>query len=354
MENNKDDIVSRYKYLCNEINERVNVAEVMQYENVKPEYMKETVRLVKMRDNLNAELTQYYDMVRSARVGQFETLTEFLERMNNTLELDDDGHVKEVYYKLGISAIDDEFFDGRGVFSNSLISIGADSGVGKTTLALNIIGSLAQQSVKSQFYSFEMGDRQFFNEVSPEAKNKLRHIAQSEWADNLTLDFHSRDINDLANSIQMRHSEGVKAFVIDSYLSIYAGHDEFRKMKEVVDMLATLKKELGVLVIIIAQISKSDSFNEVFDFHGGNTLKYESDVAIFIKLVNGEEDTSKRHIHCEKNRIFEQNAKKGIVTEYNYDTHKIEKIANFKDYGGVGKGGVKLRSFTEGFGKKKG
>lgn len=350
---NKNDIVGQYKYLCNQISERNHVASVMGYEQNMPEYVHATKQLILTRDKMNKELTAHYDLLRSSRVGLYETLNEFLDRMNSTLELDEDGTVKEEYFKLGIDAIDDEFFNGKGVFSNAFIAIGADSGVGKTSLALNIISSFAEQGVKSQFFSFEMGDRQFFNEVSPEAKNKLKRIAKSEYADNLTLDFHSRDINDLANSIQMRNSEGVRAFVIDSYLSIYAGADEFRKMKEVVDMLATLKKELGILIIIIAQISKSDSFNEIYDFHGGNTLKYESDVALFIKLVQGEEEGTKRHIHCEKNRIFEETAKKGIVTDYDRTTHKITKLADFKSYGGVGGDGKTIRSFTKGFGKKK-
>ena len=346
------DAVSAFKELTATIMKREKVALVMGYgADNNYEYILETQRLWKKKKQLNDEISAYYEMKLSGRVGQYETVSEFLERMENTLETDEAGNVIDSYYKLGIQAIDEEFFDGKGVFANSLIAIGADSGVGKTTLALNIISELAKQGVKSQFFSFEMGDRQFYNEISPQAKNKLIKIVNSEYADNLTLDFHSRDLQDLANAIQMRYDDGVRAFVIDSYLSIYAGTDEFRKMKEVVDMLATLKKELGILIVIIAQISKSDSFNDVYDFHGGGVLKYESDVALFIKLLEGEEDTTKRHIHCEKNRIFEENAQKGIVTEYNRETHKIEKISDFKDYSGVDHKGKKLKQLK--FGSKK-
>ena len=349
MENKtKNKSVRQYKLLIETIAERTLVATTLKMDD---NYMAETDKLIGRKHKLNDEISAHYDSIRFGRVGQFETVSEFVERMNNTLEVDEDGIVIEHYYKLGIQAIDDAFFDGKGVFQNSLISIGADSGVGKTTLALQIISSLAMQDVQSQFFSFEMGDRQFFNEISPQAKNKLKQIVDSDYADNLTLDFHSRDLQDLANSIQSRYDDGVRAFVIDSYLSIYADTNEFQKMKDVVDMLATLKKELGILIIIIAQISKSDSFNEIFDFHGGNILKYESDVAIFIKLLEGEEDTGKRHIHCEKNRIFELNQKKGIVTDYNHSTHKIEIISDYKDYGGVDKDGAKLKSLK--FGSKK-
>jgi len=350
MSGNIKTVVEEYKELVNVISKRLVVQSTLNYNKTKPEYVEDTNKMIILKKKLNDKVSDYYDNKRFGRVGQYETVSEFIERMGNTLDTDENGIVIEEYYKLGINAIDDEFFNSKGVFSNSLISIGADSGVGKTTLALNIIASLAMQGVKSQFFSFEMGDKQFYNEISPEAKNKLTKIVNSEYADNLTLDFHSRDIQDLANAIQARFEDGVKAFVIDSYLSIYAGADEFKKMKEVVDMLATLKKELGILIIIIGQISKSDSYNEVFDFHGGNILKYESDVAIFIKLLEGEEDSTKRHIHCEKNRIFEENAKKGIVTEYNRTTHKIEKISDFKDYAGVGHDGKKLKQLK--FGKK--
>ncbi len=343
----KNSIVDNYKHIIGEIDDRMKVIKIIGADDG---YISETEKLIDRKEKMKDEISEYYERQLFGRVGKYETVAEFMSRMEDTLELDEDGQVIEKYYKLGIKAIDEEFFHGKGVFSNSLISIGADSGVGKTTLALNIISSLAIQGVKSQFYSFEMGDRQFYNEISEKAKNKLSKIINSEFADNLTLDFHSRDISDLANSIQMRFDEGVRAFVIDSYISIYAGADEFRKMKEVVDMLATLKKELGILVIIIGQISKSDSFNDVYDFHGGNILKYESDVAIFIRLLEGEEDTTKRHIHCEKNRIFEDRAKIGMVTEYNRKTHTIEKISSFKEYLGVDSGGKKLRNLR--FGKK--
>ncbi len=344
----KNNFVEAYKHIIGEIDDRMKVIKVIGADD---DYVSETEKLITKKEDMKQDISEYYERQLFGRVGQYETVAEFMNRMEDTLELDEEGHVIEKYYKLGIKAIDEEFFYGKGVFSNSLISIGADSGVGKTTLALNIISSLAIQGVKSQFFSFEMGDRQFYNEISEKAKNKLSKIINSEFADNLTLDFHSRDITDLANAIQMRFDEGVRAFVIDSYISIYAGADEFKKMKEVVDMLATLKKELGILVIIIGQISKSDSFNEIYEFHGGNILKYESDVAIFIKLLDGEEDTTKRHIRCEKNRIFEDRAKIGMVTEYNRETHTIEKIADFKEYAGIGGDGKKLRSLK--FGKKK-
>ena len=343
-----NNIIDDYKYLLEVIDQRTIVHKVVGATN---EYIAETEKLIKQKNNLTKQITAHYDSIRSGRVGMFESCLEFMERMENTLEVDEDGNVVETYYKLGIGAIDNEFFNGKGVFPNSLIAIGADSAVGKTTLALQIISSLAIQSVNSQFYSFEMGDRQFFNEVNPQAKNKLKRLLQTEFADNLSFDFHSREINELANSIQMRADDGVKAFVIDSYLSIYTGGSEFDKMTELTDMLATLKKELGVLIIVIAQISKSDSFNQVYDFSGGTKLKYESDVALFIRLLEGEEHTTKRLMYCEKNRIFEDKQKFGIVTEYNRETHKIEKIANFKDYAGMGADGKELRPL-KGFGKK--
>ena len=340
MENNKGTLVEDFRKIINILEQRALVAKVV---GANQEYINETNSLIKQKNVISKKISEHYDAMLSARVGKYESISEFNKRMLDTVEIDEDGFVIEEYFKLGIKAIDNEFFKGRGVFSNSLISIGADSAVGKTTLALQIISSLALQDIRSQFYSFEMGDKQFFNEISPQAKDKLTKIINTPYADNLTLDFHSRDISDLANSIQLRADDGVRAFVIDSYLSIYAGKGEFEKMTELTDMLATMKKELGVLIIIIAQISKADSFNNIYDFSGGTKLKYESDVALFIKLVEGEEDTTKRIIYCEKNRIFEDMQKFGIVTEYNRKTHKIEKLSMLKDYAGVGHDGKELR-----------
>lgn len=337
-----NDIITRHNWLAETIGDRVIVQNTMRYP-ADSDYVKQTNNMILEKKRLNKEIVKYYDDIRESRVGMYEDVDEFLERMENTMDKDDDGNIVFNFYKLGIKAIDESFFHGKGVFQNSFIAIGADSAVGKTTLALQIISSLAYQGVKSQFFSFEMGDKQFFSEISPQAKNKLKAIQGTQYAKNLTLDFHSRDINALATSIQTRADDGVKAFIIDSYLSLYAGKSEFEKMTEVVDMLATMKKELGVLIIIIAQISKNDSFNGTYEFSGGNKLKYESDVALFIKLLEGEEHTHKRHIHCEKNRIFEDRQRIGIVTDYDIHTHSIEKISDFKDYNGLDADGKKLK-----------
>lgn len=325
------EIKQRYKLLSFEINERIKIANTMEYE-ANSDYVKNIKSMIKEKGKLKSEIEKYFDEIRASRVGAYETISEFFERMDSILEKDIDGNVLHHYYKLGIDALDNEFFNGKGVYQNSLISIGADSAVGKTTLALQIVSSLAQQDVKTQFFSFEMGDIQFFNEIHPQAKNKLKSIMQSKYKDNITLDFSSRDVRDLATAIQLRAEDGVGAFIIDSYLSIYAGDNEYQKMTELTDMLATMKKELGVLIIIIAQISKSDSKDNIYDFHGGNKLKYESDVALFIQLIQGEEDTTKRLMYCEKNRIFEENQRKGIITEYNRENHKIKKISDLKAY----------------------
>ncbi len=293
---------------------------------------------------ISKKVEKYYDSKLEGRVGKYETLLEFYERMESTCETDENGEIIFEYYKLGITAIDEEFFYGKGVFQNSFVVIGAESGTGKTSLCLNIISNLALQNVRCQFYSFEMGDRQFFNEVSPQAKSKLDRISKTEFADNLTLDFHSRDISDLALSIQMRADDGVKVFVIDSYLSIYTEGTDREKHKRLTDMLATMKKELGILIILITQISLGNQFNNVDEFKDGGEMKYESDVALFIKFLENEKASTKRHIICGKNRIFEDRANLEIVTDYSRETHKIEKLCDFKDYKGADSNGTPFRS----------
>ncbi len=336
-----------YKDLTESISQRITVQNTIQTDK---EYQNETNKQMKLKSSTRDKLMTYYDDIRSSRHGMYETLPEYLDRMENTLDLDDDGNAIIEKYKLGIDVIDEEFLDGQGVTSNALVSIGAESGVGKSSFAFMIMGSLAKQGVRTHFCSLEMGDIQMFNEVSESAKNKLKNIVQTDYAKNITIDFSSRDVNDLATTIQTMADDGVKAFVIDSYISIYVSGGEFEKMKVIVDMLATLKKELGILIIIIAQISKSDAKDDIFDFHGGNILKYESDLALFIKKLDREEDTTKRHIHCEKNRIVESSVGYGIVTDYNRETNKIDKVCRFKEYAGLDHTGTPLKKL-KGFGK---
>jgi predicted ATP-dependent serine protease len=323
--------IKEYRELTEVISQRILVQNTL---DVKPEYYDETDKLIKRKQTLKKQIVAYYDGIRSARHGGYETLTEYYKRMTDTMDMDDDGLIISKKYKLGIEVIDNEWLNGKGVTSNALVAIGAESGVGKSSFAFMIMQSLAKQNVKTHFCSLEMGDIQLFSEINPAEKNKLKEIINSPYADNITIDFNSRDVDDLATTIQTLHDEGANAFIIDSYISIYSrnGGGEFEKMKVVVDMLATLKKELGVLIILIAQISKGDSKDQIFDFAGGNILKSESDLALFIRKVEGEEDGTKRHVHCEKNRIFEDKVGYGIVTDYDRENHKIVKICNFKDY----------------------
>jgi len=321
--------IKEYRELTEVISQRILVQNTL---DASDEYYTITDDLIKRKQMLKKHIVSYYDGIRSARHGGYETLSEYYKRMTDTMDLDDDGLIISKKYKLGIDVIDQEWLNSKGVSSNALIAIGAESGVGKSSFAFMIMQSLAKQDVKTHFCSLEMGDIQLFSEINPAEKNKLKEIINSHYADNITIDFNSRDVDDLATTIQTLHSEGARAFIIDSYISIYANGNEFDKMKIVVDMLATLKKELGILIILIAQISKGDARNDVFDFAGGNILKYESDLALFIRKIEGEEETTKRHIHCEKNRIFEDKVGYGIITEYDRESHKIVKICNVKDY----------------------
>lgn len=343
------ELKQKYRDLTEMIAQRILVQNTI---DTDLKYQHETDDIMLEKKKVKNKLISYYDDIRNSRHGSYETLPEYMERMENTLDMDDDGIVIIKKYKLGIDVIDNEFLNGQGVTSNALVSIGAESGVGKSSFAFMIMGSLAKQGVRTHFCSLEMGDVQMFSEINPQEKNKLKSILKTDYAQNITIDFSSRDVEDLATTIQTMADDGVRAFVIDSYISIYTHGGEYEKMKTVVDMLATLKKELGILIIIIAQISKSDARDDVFDFHGGNILKYESDFAIFIKKLDGEESSTKRHIHCEKNRIFEERVSYGIVTEYNRNEHRVEKISNFNDYAGVDGGGQELRPL-KGFNKRK-
>jgi len=337
--------LGEFKSLMDIISQRLTVGNVMGMDN---DYLRETDKLIKQKKSLLASINKHYEEIRTGRVGMHETLSEYMERMENTLEVDDAGQVIITKYKLGISVIDDEFLNGQGVTDNALIVLGADSGVGKTSLAFMIISSMIKQELPTHFISLEMGDKQLYNEISPSEKNKLKHILNSEHADLLTIDFYSREIAELETTIQIMASNGTKVFVIDSYMNVFVGEAEYQKMEMLSDMLETLKRELGVLFILIAQISKSDSVNEVYEFKGGTQLKYRCDLALFIQKLDGEEESTKRHIHCDKNRIFEEKVGYGIVTDYDRVEHKIVKLSKFKDYNGLGHDKKPLRKLSFG------
>ena len=200
----------------------------------------------------------------------------------------------------GIKILDD-FFDG-GIEEETFINLVGESGTGKSTLAIEILLNIAEYS-KSVFCSFEMGIKRTYKKIS---KFKLT----DNQKDNLIVDLDTHDIEDLKREIVLYANDGVKFFCIDSKMKLDAKgfKDDYKKISFISNELSKLTQKLGIIIILINQISEENLKNGRVSLKGSGDQIYDSDIVLVYKKVKDKDNI--RHLEVFKNR---QNDKKGVI-----------------------------------------
>ncbi len=160
-----------------------------------------------------------------------------------------------------------------------LILLSGDPEAGKTLLSIQYITN-AQQNHKVTYFGFEFSVRKHIETLNSK-KFKLNK-------ENYFIDDLSCEINELVSQIRGLAKEGHKLFVIDSQMKIQAPIVG-RTIEEVettkFTTLADLAKNLQVIIILIIQNSKNDSYAPT----GSRKGAHEAHVIIRIeKIKSGE------------------------------------------------------------------
>lgn len=321
---------NHYYTLLDSISQRKSVMSAMG-NNIPNSYEDETEEMIVASRAIKTSLAEHYRVESIGARGTIETVANFVQRMQYQIETDDEGNaIKAPKFSLGVEVIDNEWLNGQGVSKGCLISLGADSGVGKTELSLMMMQSFVRQDRRVLFASLEMGDQQLYDTVFMEGKFDSV-LSNPKYAENLHLSFDVSNIDDLADAILIAHKDkGIDVFVIDSYLPIETGHKNSRdNMDSISKMLDEMKRVLNITIILIAQWSRSDSKEGYYDFSGGTTLKYLSDFVLFIeKFENSKGTNTMRKLTCAKNRVFPQFVDTTIITDYDFDKKRIIKVCD--------------------------
>ena len=212
----------------------------------------------------------------------------------------------------GVGALDDALFG--GIELHQLVHIGGESGAGKTMLTLQILNNVSQ-FFGSLFLSFEMPRWKM-------AKRMKRYAAESSDFNNYYITDSGRDISEVKRTIKKWvRKHNIKFVVIDSEMKIshrsYQGQSEPNKIGEVHAELATLCQELGIVIFLIAQLSKSDIRNKSMSGLGSVKSDYEADMKLLI--LKDDKQENKRRVEIKKNR---QDVKEYKVELY-IDTQKL-------------------------------
>jgi predicted ATP-dependent serine protease len=229
----------------------------------------------------------------------------------------------------GISCIDDNM---GGLSLGSFINIAGESFVGKTTLMLKILTNLAAGH-KVLFFSFEMYEDLL--------KNSIYKLAGENYLvyQNLLIEQKSRRLGDIDKIIREQARKGLKLFVIDSIMKIeVAGKPkEYEQRTYISSVFSKLCQELGIIVILINQISEQDQRDGRMAFKSSGNIAFDSDVNFFILASKHDKtsgDISERTMWCTKDRINGRKWKAILPTFYQFQ--KTEQTQEY-DFSGLPK-----------------
>ena len=204
-------------------------------------------------------------------------------------------------YLTGHKVIDDKM---GGFSEGSFINVAGVNFSGKTTLVLSIIENIARHK-RSVFFSYEMYETLLI-------QNKLKDISIDE---NLVVVQNKYTLGEIETIIRAEADKGVKFFAIDSMMKIKIIDklQDYQKASVISSTLARLTQELGIIILMINQISLTDIREKRMEFKGSGDISYDSDVSLFITVENN----GYRTLHCNKDRINERTWQENI-TDFKY------------------------------------
>ena len=237
-----------------------------------------------------------------------ENMGEFVKRVERNRDLK--------FYPTGLQWLDIEL-EGAGLAEGSFINIAGGSFAGKTTFTLELLKSMAQ-SEKVCFFSYEMYE-----------KILIRKFKFASWdvLKNIQIYQDGAQIDKIAARIRKLSKKGYKIFAIDSRMKIRVSNEkasEYEKNNEISSKLSELTRTLGVIVILINQISEADLKAGRNSLKGSGDQVYDSDMIIYLKATtNDRKEVVKREFEMAKDRIGERLFKVNIPNFYKKEPQAV-------------------------------
>ena len=179
---------------------------------------------------------------------------------------------------------------GGGIVVGSLILLGGDPGIGKSTILLEVSRNLAVDSQKSVLY------------ISGEESLKQIKMRAERIADisGELLFLTETNMENIISTIQEEHPNLV---VIDSIQTMYtetvaAAPGSVSQVRECAAQLLRVAKENGIAIVLVGHVTKDGTVA------GPKILEHMVDVVLFFE---GENSGSLRILHGQKNRFGSTN-----------------------------------------------
>lgn len=193
----------------------------------------------------------------------------------------------EERFASGFSELDNVL--GGGIVPASLVLVGGDPGIGKSTILLQVCRHVAASGREVLYISGEESLRQI----------KLRAMRMGEFSDRLKL-VAAANLDDIAETLRERMP---KMAVIDSIQTMYREDTESAagsvgQIRECTNLLMQLAKGLGITIFIVGHVTKEGTVA------GPRMLEHMVDTVLYFE---GDRSAAYRIIRGVKNRFGSTN-----------------------------------------------
>lgn len=208
----------------------------------------------------------------------------------------------------GISELDRVL--GGGIVKGSLVLVGGDPGIGKSTLLLQMCAKLADKNVSVLYVSGEESERQI----------AIRSERLGRQSSDMLL-YCETDIEKIEAAIENGKPEVV---IVDSIQTMYSSKADsaagsISQVREVTSTLLRISKGLGVSVFIVGHVTKEGTVA------GPRTLEHMVDTVLYFE---GEDVASYRILRAVKNRFGSTNE----VGVFDMGQTGLREVANPSEY----------------------
>ena len=199
---------------------------------------------------------------------------------------------------------------GGGIVSGSLVLVGGDPGIGKSTLLLQVCRQLAREQKKVLYISGEESVKQI----------KLRANRMGEFNDNLLLLCETN----LETIRQVIERESPAVAVIDSIQTMYSEEvasapGSVSQVREATNTLMQLAKGLNITIFIVGHVTKEGTVA------GPRVLEHMVDTVLYFE---GDRHASYRILRGVKNRFGSTNE----IGVFEMEETGLEEVANPSEY----------------------
>ena len=208
----------------------------------------------------------------------------------------------------GISELDRVL--GGGIVKGSLVLVGGDPGIGKSTLLLQMCAKLSDKNVSVLYVSGEEYERQI--------AIRIERLGR-QYSDMLL--YCETDIEKIEAAIENGKPEVV---IVDSIQTMYSSKADsaagsISQVREVTSTLLRISKSLGVSIFIVGHVTKEGTVA------GPRTLEHMVDTVLYFE---GEDVASYRILRAVKNRFGSTNE----VGVFDMGQTGLREVANPSEY----------------------